>query len=186
MQKLRAFSLVEVTMAIGIIGFALLALFALMPVGLTASREAANDTQTSLISQDVYARTQAAVNRGVYFDGTFARVPLTTGPTPPPTPVALPAPWIAAAAGAQTVTWFYDLNGGYRPEAMTGDFSSAYYRVDVKLGAGWDASSTIVPPPDPGLLRPVVVQLKWPVNQSTGAALNSNINKTFTFYIRKP
>jgi uncharacterized protein (TIGR02598 family) len=61
MQKVRAFSLVEVTLAIGIIAFALLGIFALIPVGLNSSREAIDDTSTSLITQDIYSRIRSEV-----------------------------------------------------------------------------------------------------------------------------
>jgi type II secretory pathway pseudopilin PulG len=185
--KPTAFSLVEIALALGVIALALVAIFGLIPVGLNASRDATNDTQTTMISEDVYNRVRLAANRGVYFDGTFARAPLTTGPSPVPTPVSLPAPWTGgAAAPAQTISWFYDINGLYRDEAMTGTFSAAYYRVDVQFGSTWAAGVGGAPTPDPGLLRPVVAKILWPVNTTDGTAINSNNNKVFTFFIRKP
>ena len=186
LKRVAGFSMVEVTLALGIIGFALLAIFALLPAGLTASRDAATDTQTSMILQDAYNRVRSSINRGVYFDGTFARVPLSTGPAAPSPPVALPAPWSGGAGATQTVAWHYDLNGVYRPEAITGDFSNAHYRVDVKLGRAWHASTPIVPAPDPDFLRPVVVQIVSPVNKTNGEAINASTAKTFSFSIRKP
>jgi hypothetical protein len=184
--KSKAFSLVEIALALGVIAIALVAIFGLIPVGLNSSRDAINDTQTTMISEDVYNRVLLAANRGVYFDGTFARVPLTTGPSPVPTPVSLPSPWTTGVAGAQTISWFYDINGLYRDEAMTGTFSSAYYRVDVQFGASWAAGVGGAPTPDPGLLRPVIAKILWPVNATDGTAINANNNKVFTFFIRKP
>lgn len=61
MRKSAGFSLVEVTLAIGIIAFALLAIFALIPVGLNSSRDAIDDTTTSLIAQDIYNRIKSEV-----------------------------------------------------------------------------------------------------------------------------
>jgi type II secretory pathway pseudopilin PulG len=181
-----AFSLVEIALALGVIAIALVAIFGLIPVGLNASRDASNDTQTTMISEDVYSRVRSAVNRGVYFDGTFARVPLTTGPSPIPTPVSLPAPWTGGSAATQTISWFYDINGLFREEAMTGTFSAAFYRVDVQFGAAWAAGVGGAPTPDPGLLRPVTAKILWPVNTTNGTVVNANNNKVFTFFIRKP
>ena len=182
------FSMVELTLALGIIAFALIAIVGLLPVGLTASRSAADDTQTAMVMQDVFNRVRDSVNRGVYFDGTFARVPLSSGPAPAAVPVALPGPWEGGAGNDQTITWYYGLNGIYLPEAMadTPDFSKVQYRVDVKLGRTWDSTTTILPAPDPDFLRPVAVQISSPVNTATGAALNVSNSKTFSFNIRKP
>ncbi len=49
----RAFSLVEVVMAIGIFSFAVVAIFGLMSVGLRGGRESANDLALGLMSQTV-------------------------------------------------------------------------------------------------------------------------------------
>lgn len=184
MQRRRGFSLVEVTLAIGIVAFGLLAIFALVPAGSTASRDAANDTSIILITNDLYNRTRATTNRGAYFDGTFARVPLTTGPSPAPTPVPLPAPW--SLTSPQTVTWYYDVSGTYRAEALNspGDFSNAFYRADVTFGTTWSA----IPSPtlDLGQLRPVTARIQWPLNPTNGAAANTNNSKFITFYLNKP
>lgn len=61
MRKVSAFSLVEVTLAIGIIAVALVGIFALIPVGLNSSRDAIDDTSTSLITQDIYNRVRSEV-----------------------------------------------------------------------------------------------------------------------------
>ena len=51
-----AFSLVEVTLALGVVTFALLAIIGLIPVGLTAMKNSIDETVTSLILQDVRER----------------------------------------------------------------------------------------------------------------------------------
>lgn len=61
MRKVSAFSLVEVTLAIGIIAIAFVGIFALIPVGLNSSRDAIDDTATSLITQDIYNRVRSEV-----------------------------------------------------------------------------------------------------------------------------
>jgi len=49
----RAFSLVEVTIAVGIVAFAFLAILALMPVGLTRMRQAKESNVSTLIIQQI-------------------------------------------------------------------------------------------------------------------------------------
>src|ERR1039457_6141659 len=61
MQKQYAFSLVEVTLSIGIIAFALLSIFALIPVGMNSGREAIDATHTSLIAQDLQNRVKSSI-----------------------------------------------------------------------------------------------------------------------------
>lgn len=51
-----AFSLLEVTVALGIVAFALLAINGLIPVALQASRDAMADTRTSMIMHDAMLR----------------------------------------------------------------------------------------------------------------------------------
>jgi uncharacterized protein (TIGR02598 family) len=54
----EGFSLVEVTMAIGIIAFAFVALFGLLPSGLTTFRAAVDTTNDSSITQDMNSMVQ--------------------------------------------------------------------------------------------------------------------------------
>jgi len=56
------FSLVEVTLAIGIVGFALLAILGLIPVGLKSGRDSIDATRTSLIAQNAINRMRAALS----------------------------------------------------------------------------------------------------------------------------
>lgn len=62
MRSNRAFSLIEVALALGIIAFALVAILGMIPVGLNASRDAIDDTRTSLIAQDVANRVRAEIS----------------------------------------------------------------------------------------------------------------------------
>ena len=79
-----AFSLVELTLALGIAAFCLLAVFGLMPVGVQANRNATSQTAATSILSDVIAdlratpkanatSTQFAITFGtartLYFDG---------------------------------------------------------------------------------------------------------------------
>lgn len=101
----RAFSLVEVTLALGIIAFALLAIVGLIPIGMKSAREAVEDTRTGLILQDAANRTRS-------FLGAATTVP------------AAPA----------TVTWWYDSRGGVRPQPQAWPDAETFYRVDVRYG----------------------------------------------------
>ena len=56
MKRPRAFSLVEVALALGIIAFALVAVVGMIPTGLQASRDAVDFTRTSMIAQDAAMR----------------------------------------------------------------------------------------------------------------------------------
>ena len=52
------FSLVEVTLAIGIIAFAFVALFGLLPMGMTTFRAAVDSTNDTSIMQDLNSMVQ--------------------------------------------------------------------------------------------------------------------------------
>lgn len=54
----RAFSLVEVTLALGVIGAAFIPLIGLLSVGLSALRESQVDVKTALIAQRLLAEAQ--------------------------------------------------------------------------------------------------------------------------------
>ncbi len=54
----RAFSLVEVVLALGIIAFAFVANIGMLPVGLQTFRDSADKTQTTQIAQNLLAEAQ--------------------------------------------------------------------------------------------------------------------------------
>lgn len=59
-QRSPGFSLVEVTLALGVVGFALVAILALVPVGMKSGGEAIDATHTSLIGQDIQKRVKSS------------------------------------------------------------------------------------------------------------------------------
>ena len=75
MQKEKAFSLVEVTIALGIVAFGLVAVLGLIPVGLNAARDAVSDTRTSQIAQD------ASIRAATIFAAFTTPVSLSSGTT---------------------------------------------------------------------------------------------------------
>lgn len=151
-QRQSAFSLVEVTLAIGIVSFALLAILALVPVGMKSGSEAIDATHTSLIGQDAQNRVRSTVTNTTF-----------------------------ASANDISSAWFYDRDGGFVGTAIT---FNAFYRADATIHKDWgvNASPSNV---DATLLRPVTVQVRWPVNTSNGNPLGNN-ETSFTFYVRRP
>lgn len=55
MNHKRAFSLVEVTIALGLVAFAVLSVIGLLPIGLATMREAMNQTVTAQIIREISA-----------------------------------------------------------------------------------------------------------------------------------
>ncbi|HEX5422431.1 MAG TPA: Verru_Chthon cassette protein B [Candidatus Acidoferrales bacterium] len=73
-QSLASFSLVEVTLALGVAAFCLIAVFGLMPVGVQTNRNAASQTAATNIMAAVVADLRATpkgVNTSVQFAITF-------------------------------------------------------------------------------------------------------------------
>lgn len=71
-QSRRAFSLVEVAIALGLVGYALLALLGLLTITLASSRESATKTtiaQIALQAVGQYDGTTNPLNLGYTFDG---------------------------------------------------------------------------------------------------------------------
>jgi uncharacterized protein (TIGR02598 family) len=71
-----AFSLVELTLAIGIAAFCLIAVFGLMPVGVQTNRNATSQTAATSILSDVIADLRAtpkppAINTSIQYGITF-------------------------------------------------------------------------------------------------------------------
>jgi uncharacterized protein (TIGR02598 family) len=86
------FSLIEITLALGVLSFALVAMMGLIPVGLTTLRGAVDASTMARITQQISSQARMTsftnlparfANREFYFDenGDF----LTNSPAPPPT-----------------------------------------------------------------------------------------------------
>jgi uncharacterized protein (TIGR02598 family) len=152
MQRLRGFSLVEVTLAIGIIAISLLAILALVPVGLNSGREAIDATHIGLIAHDVQTRTKSSIT-----SATFVGADITLLP------------------------WYYDREGVFVDVTSNG-YGSVIYRAEATIHSTWNS----VPPNiDATVLRPVTVNVGWPIDPTTHAAVGSN-GTSFTFNVRKP
>jgi uncharacterized protein (TIGR02598 family) len=152
MRERSGFSLVEVTLAIGIIAFALVAIMALIPVGLNSRRDAIDATHSSLIGQDAQTRVKSSVTSATFLGGD--------APLPP---------------------WFYNRDGVFVDVAANG-YSTVVYRTDAIIHGTWNSA---LPNVDATVLRPVTVNLGWPVNPTTHSVVGNSAT-SFTFYVRKP
>ncbi len=93
MRNRNGFSLVEVTLAIGVIAFALIALLGLLPVGMKSGAEAIDATHVSLIGVDSGNRVKNAVTSVIF----------------------------ASASDTTLPTWFYNRDGAYVGTTVTTD-----------------------------------------------------------------
>ncbi len=173
-----AFSLVEVTLAIGVIAFAMLAIIGLVPVGQQAAREAIDDTKASLIEQDMFERVRAAAASSATFI-----TPTTIYPDPPAGPN-----YYYTSDG----TFFSDRNGfaAATNKAQQNNWPLATYGATIVIGNGF---ANPLPNISGTSLKPVTVSLGYPIDTNgkvVGATVNgvqpNSARKTFTFYVRKP
>ena len=80
LRSLAGFSLVEVTLSLGIAGFCLIAVFGLMPVGVQTNRNATSQTAATNIMAAVVADLRATPSAS----NTSAQFGITFGTNPPP------------------------------------------------------------------------------------------------------
>src|SRR5438067_305615 len=93
-KREAAFSLVEVTLALGIAAFCLLAVFGLMPIGVQTNRNATSQTRATNIMAAVVAdmratpkdynnsKTYSIGDRVLYNDICYRAIAITTGNLP--------------------------------------------------------------------------------------------------------
>jgi type II secretory pathway pseudopilin PulG len=144
----RAFSLIEVTMALGICVFCLLAVLGLLPVGISANRDTLERTQAAGIAKAVQAELASQINNtGSSGEPRFKiTVPAGLSGSPTPSTVFIARDCNSAEAAAQNSTDLTQLSR---------------YRVDVSFG---DKVSDTSP-------RPVRILVTWP------ALANQKVNQ---------
>ncbi len=177
MRNRAGFSLIEVTLAIGVIAFALVAILGLIPVAQNSAHEAADATKTSLVGQDVFARVRASLNSATTFANPSAFPNPPTGPSFYYTNEGI---FFSNAANLSASLNAAKLNGEPLPN----------YAVTVIVGANF---ANPLPNVNNNYLKPVVVKVGWPLDSNasilgpTVAGVQPNAErKTFTFFIRKP
>jgi uncharacterized protein (TIGR02598 family) len=188
-RRINAFSLIEVTLAIGVIAFALVAILGLLPVGMRSGREAMDATRTSLIAQDVVTRLRASLQSNDS-SSQFYFAPYATG----------------------TASFFFYTSEGTRTSdgSRTGELlkvqapsdqpkfyvavgtKTDFYRAKVVVNS-LDQTANF-PSYDPrkvsGSSIPnllcATIEIGWPVNKSDGSILVAANKATYTVYLRKP
>ena len=139
-----SFSLVEVTLALGVAAFALIAVYGLLPIGLNSNRTAIEQTAATNIATSIVADLRA----------TFP-----TSTTSPRLGMSIPA----AGSSPSTVTYYLDENGGPfpAPSAVT---PNSRYRATI---------SWIAPATGTRTATLATIALGWPAPASTANAAGS-------------
>jgi type II secretory pathway pseudopilin PulG len=180
-----AFSLVEVVVALGVVGFAIVAILGVLPIGLQTSHSSQDETRAAQIAQTLFASlaSQAIVcdvNGQPILDGNghmqlnnAANVPiannqslqvdLTTSFTPPSPP-------------APSTPDVYATNDGQ----LTANLADAIYAVIIAKNtspAGFD-------PPSGGevFVNEVTLSIAWPPNAPAAAQNRRNFTRILSKY----
>lgn len=148
-----AFSLVEVCLAVAVVAIGLLAVIGLFPQGLQSARDAADNTMSATIVQDLLSQL-----RGGTFNNVVISVPAAT---PSNVVIDLTSSFILRN------TFDFDQDG-----AITSDPAASYYRVNLTTAPVLGL---------PGVSLPgvsfVQASIAWPYHSSK-ANINTNIFMT--------
>ena len=137
------FTLTEIVLALAIIATAILALIGLLPLGMDASRQAANHTIVATILEDLHNRLEGdKLQSG---EASFS-----------------PA--------------FYSDAGTFISEDSEDKEVQPYYAAKVRVG-DWAER-----PEHTSGVRPVVIELYWPVDSETGEPIGGSGPKTTITY----
>jgi len=142
LRRVQAFSLVEVTLAIGIAVFCLIAVFGLMPVALQTNRNATSQTGATNIIADVVADLRGTPR--CVAQSTQFFIVLGTGPGCSPSFTPIPAKLYFDSTGGFTTslgtTSRYQLNLTWNVTNLTGSCSPGLPCADLKVT--WPAAAT--------------------------------------------
>jgi type II secretory pathway pseudopilin PulG len=131
------FSLVEVTLALGIAAFCLIAVFGLVPIGVQTNRNATSQTAATNIISSVVADIRATPNANPTSAQFSINIP--SDPTSPPTFVP---PDVVPCSGSQTSATsqirYFDSQG----QATTSITSNSRYRLIVTFVKNTTATAT--------------------------------------------
>jgi type II secretory pathway pseudopilin PulG len=173
-RHLAAFSLVEVTLALGVMAFCLVALLGLLPVGLNSNRGALEQTAAASVASAVAVdlrQTPLAVTGSPNFALTHRKSPRFQIPVPPPAssaPTPSPSP----------VTLFFTEDG-----TAAGAVGN---NADPTTNPRYRVSSTFYPPVSPSSLfnqraaTLVKIQVTWPaLADPSASATPANFSGSF-------
>jgi uncharacterized protein (TIGR02598 family) len=163
MKRFRSktgFSLVEVVLAIGVIGFAIVAILGVLPVGLSSSHSSQGETRATQIAQDTFAAlsTQARTTVSPTTLNPSAVVnQLSTSGQSTPNPTAFNQN-VALTGG--TYTWGADSDGNLKSSYTL----ALPYKVTVTITLDPATSPT---PFNNGYAATVAIRIAWqPINQN--------------------
>jgi hypothetical protein len=183
-----AFSLVEVTLAIGIAAFCLIAVFGLMPVGVQTNRNATSQTgATNIIPAvvaDLRATPKAYNNSKTYYVGDsvwlsgncYRAIAVTTGNQPPNSTYwtgGSPCPQFGTSSQfgisfGTPKTLYFDSAG----QASTSLTANSRYRLDIT----WNSAPTG--------LRYADLRVSWPAPVDPATTTPSGSVETFAAFDR--
>ena len=157
------FSLVEVTLALGIAAFCLIALFGLLPVGVQTNRNATSQTAATNILANVIADIRA-----------------TARATASATPSQLYSLAIPAAGSSNTTPQLLYLDGAGRSAASIAPPSPTPFQARYVLSVTFPQVS---PAPIPPALPPTYADVKiiWPAASPTPASPSGSVEMFAAF-----
>ena len=165
---LSAFSLVEVTLALGVMAFCLVALLGLLPVGMNSNRDALEQTAAASIASAVAVdlrQTPLAVTGSANFSLSHRKSPRLQ--------IALPLPASSAPAPASLVTLFFTEDG-----TVSGSVGAD---ADPTQNPRYRVSTTFYPPVTPQRAATLVsILVTWPaLADPAAAATPANFSGSF-------
>ncbi len=151
--KSAGFSLVEVSLAIGIMGFAFVAIFGLVPVGLSNFRQAKNVSVASEISERIFSELQDTPFTKLTNNGTVA-----AGSSWSLTFPNFTTPGATAASGTTAVRYFDDQGD----ETVSSDANAVFLvNVAVHVAPAFVVSTTGAAPVTNPALVAVTIQVAY-------------------------
>ena len=140
LRRVHAFSLVELTLALGVAAFCFIAVFGLIPVGVQTNRNSTSETQATTIIALAIADLRATQIGAQFGSPMYGFFPIPTDPTSPPQFVA---PDFVPCSGGQTSTTsqvkYIDSLGQSSPSFSA---STSRYRLIVTFVKNTTATST--------------------------------------------
>ncbi len=192
-----AFSLVEIALTMGIISFALVAIFGLLSVGINAARDSNDDTKIAFVMQDLAVRVRAeASTLTLSADPTKMDLTWSTvygnqlsytilGNTPlPPDGTGQPQP---------SATAYYTADGVLVKRSTAAAPTANYYKAAIYIQPlnSYPANASPAPIANSATINypflAVTVKVGWPTDINGNVLGASNATKSvFTFYLPKP
>jgi type II secretory pathway pseudopilin PulG len=157
----EAFSLVEVVLALGVISFAIVAIFGLLPIGLNTGRAAQDQTRADQLAETLIDSMASQAQT------QFSAVTLpSASPAPPPLDLATSISTAAAPA-----VQLYANNDGQLSTVSAG----AVYSVKI-------LTNNVPTGFDPGYANEVTISVAWPAVAATTAQTVQSFSRVITKY----